>query len=413
MAPARTAKKRPRRKNTGGLYQRKDGMWCAAITLPSPDGQRRRKVIARARKDDALAELNKALDDLRKSGDLPTASPTLAAWLELWFTRIASKRLKVSTRPAYRSKIDNYIVPAIGRVRLDRLNTSHIYRLHEYIEVDRGLSATTALQAHRILAKALTDAEREGRVSRNVAKLVDAPRKAVVKIPHLTNEQHKVMVMSASARSESEAARWIVAFQSGLRPGERLGLTADELLFDRHIIRVAWQLQRLTFVHGCDQTPCGRKRAGNCPQRRLDIPSDQEMRHLEGGLYLTRPKSKAGWREVPMTEAVEAALRWHVETYPPGQEGLVFTRDGQRPIDPSDDAREWKAALEDAGLPHVRRHSSRHTCATVLDELGIPDNVRLLIIGHADKETTALYTHVADERMHDAMRQLGAAMDYR
>lgn len=414
MPRATTAKKRPRprRKNTGGLYQRADGMWCAAVTLPSMDGQRRRKVIARAIKDEARAALDQALDDLRRTGDLATASPTLAAWLELWFTRIASKRLKVSTRPAYRSKIDRYIVPAIGKVRLERLSTAHVRRLHDYIQEDLGLSSTTALQAHRILAKALTDAEREGRISRNVAKLVDAPRKAVVRIPHLSNEQHKVMVRSAGQRDESEAARWIVAFQGGLRPGERLGLTADEILWDRHIIRVAWQLQRLTFTHGCGAFPCDHKRAGNCPERRLDIPSDQEARHLEGGLYLTRPKSRAGWREVPMTEAVEAVLRWQVAEHPPGQEGLVFTRGDTRPIDPSDDAKEWKAALESAGLPHVRRHSSRHTCATVLDELGVPDNVRLLIIGHSDKETTAMYTHVADERTHAAMRQLGEAMAY-
>lgn len=411
MATARTAKKRPRRKSTGGLYQRADGMWCAAVELPAADGQRRRKVIARARKDEALALLNKTLDDLRAAGDLPTASPTLAVWLEQWFNRIASKRLKVSTRPAYRSKIDNYIVPAIGRVRLDRLTTAHIDRLHDYILVDKGLTTTTALQAHRILAKALTDAEREGRVTRNVAKLVDAPRKRVVKIPSLTNEQQKTFVRATGQYDESMAARWIVAFQTGLRPGERLGLTVDELLFDRRVIRVAWQLQRLTFVHGCDGT-CDRKRAGNCPERRLDIPSDQEVRHLEGGLYLTRPKSKAGWREVPMTEVVEATLRWHLDAHPPGQEGLVFTRNGGRPIDPSDDALAWKASLERAGLPHVRRHSSRHTCATVLDELGVPDNVRLLIIGHADKETTALYTHVADERAHAAMGKLGAAMSY-
>jgi integrase len=320
---------------------------------------------------------------------------------------------RFSTRPAYRSKIDNYIIPAIGRYRLERLSTDHVRRLHDYIEQDLGLSATTALQAHRILAKALTDAEREGRVVRNVAKLVDAPKKAVVKISSLNNEQQKVMVRAAGERDEEEAARWVLAFQSGLRPGERLGLTVDEILFDRHIIRVAWQLQRLTFTHGCGETPCGNKRAGNCPQRRLDIPSDQEVRHLEGGLYLTRPKSRAGWREVPMTAAVEAVLRWLLAEHPPGQEGLVFTRDGHRPIDPSDDARQWKAALEDAGLPHVRRHSSRHTCATVLDELGVPDNVRQLIIGHADRETTALYTHVADERTHAAMAQLGLVMDYR
>jgi hypothetical protein len=113
---ALTAKKRPRRKNAGGLYQRAaDGMWCAAITLPSADGQastQGHRAGQEGRRPPAA--LNKALDDLRKTGDLPTASPTLAAWLNLWFTGSPAKRIKVSTRPAYRSKIDNYIVPAIG-----------------------------------------------------------------------------------------------------------------------------------------------------------------------------------------------------------------------------------------------------------------------------------------------------------
>lgn len=406
-----TATKQSRRpKKSGSLYQRaSDGMWVAVVELPS-DGSagRRRKVIARARKDDALAALRKLRGDLERAGDLPTASPTLETWLNLWFAR---KKIKVSTRPAYRSKIDNYIVPAIGRVRLDKLTPAHVYRLHDYIEKEKGLSATTALQAHRILAKALTDAEREGRVSRNVARLVDAPAKAVVKIPHLDNAQHKAMIRGAEG-DPMEATRWLVAFQAGLRPGERLGMTRDGLDFDRRIITVAWQLQRLSYVHGCGGT-CGRKRGGNCPRRRLDIPSDQEVRHLEGGLYLTRPKTKAGWREVPMTPLVYETLRWLVDNTPAGGQGLVFTRDGDRPIDPSDDAKQWKTALERAGLPPVRRHSARHTCSTVLDELGVPENVRILILGHSSEEMAKVYTHVADSRVMDAMRQLGAAMDYR
>src|SRR5690349_20965680 len=126
-----TTKKRPRRKGAGGLYQRADGMWCVAVELPRPDpNKRRRKVIARAKKDDAVRELNRVKEELRLAGDLPTSSPTLEAWLNLWFERIASKRLKVSTRPSYRGKIDNYIIPAIGRYRLDRLSTDHIRRLH-------------------------------------------------------------------------------------------------------------------------------------------------------------------------------------------------------------------------------------------------------------------------------------------
>jgi integrase len=256
------------RKNAGGLYQRKDGMWCAR----SPCRARTASAVARSsrgpRRTTPLAALNKALDDLRKTGDLPTASPTLEAWLNLWFDRIASKRHQ-GQHPAGVPQQDRQLhrpsdrhVPA--RAALDRPRPA-TPRLHHQ---DLGLSATTALQAHRILAKALTDAEREGRVVRNVAKLVDAPKQGRRQDLQPDNEQHKVMVRAAGERDESEAARWIVAFQSGLRPGERLGLTVDEILFDRHIIRVAWQLQRLTFTHGCG--PARRHAATSAPATALN-----------------------------------------------------------------------------------------------------------------------------------------------
>lgn len=404
----------------GGLYRRaSDGMYCCSIELPSPDGKkRRRKVIARAKKADALQALKDARRELERAGDLPTASPTLATWLDLWFTRVATPRLKVSTRSTYRSKIDRYLVPSIGKVRLDKLTPAHVYRLHDYVTKDLGLSPTTALQAHRILAKALTDAQREGRVTRNVATLVDAPRAARVRKEYLDAAQARTL-LQATAADPDEAARWAVALLAGLRQGERLGLTADELDFDRRVITVGWQLQRIAFEHGCGLRakdgawPCGRKRGGNCTDRQLDIPADQEVRHLEGGLYLTRPKSSAGWRQVPMAPLLHEVLKRYVAARPVGKHGLVFTRDGERPIDPRDDSVAWDAALRRAGLPDVVGHSARHTCATLLDELGVPENVRVQILGHASGATTAIYTHVADERTVAAMAQLNGLLDYR
>lgn len=413
-----TAKAR-REKTTGGLYQRKsDGMWCASIELPSVDGKRRRKVIARARKGDALSALRTARKELERTGDLVTSSPTLATWMDLWFTRIATPRLKVSTRPTYRSKIDQYIVPAIGRVRLDKLTTAHVHRLHEYVMGDKGLSPTTALQAHRILAKALTDAMREGRISRNVATLVDAPRKSVSDRAGLTADQARVLLRSVADQPD-EAAMWATALLSGMRRGERLGLTVDELDFTTGTITVAWQLQRLTFEHGCgarlaDKSwPCGVRRGGNCPQRQVPIPPDQEVKHLEGGLWLTRPKSRAGWRQVPMAPMLAEILQRYLEVREPGMHGLVFTRAGGRPIDPTDDTAAWDAALRRASLPDVVGHSARHTCATLLYELGVPEQTRVQILGHSSATTTAGYTHVTDPLMRDAMTRLGSLLDHR
>lgn len=405
--------KNKREKGTGTIYQRAaDGMWCASLELPSPDGtKRRRKVLVRAKKADVVEALRAARRELERSGDLPTASPSLSTWLDLWFDRIATPRLKVSTRPAYRSKIDLYIKPSIGQVRLDKLTPAHVQRMHAFITTDKGLSPTTALQAHRILAKALTDAVREGRINRNVATLVDAPRKAATKIPALDAAQAKTLLLSA-AEDPDQAAAWSVALLTGMRQGERLGITREQVDLDAGTITVAWQLKRLDFDHGCgpragDTWPCGRKRGGNCPDRTVNIPADQEARHLDGGLWLLRPKSRAGWREVPMAPPLHAILTRYLAGRALAPGDLVFTRPDGRPIQPRNDSGAWDAALRAAGLPDVTEHSARHTCATLLFELGVPEQTRIKILGHSSATVTAGYTKVADVAAFEAMSQLG------
>lgn len=409
-----------RAKQTGGLYQRaSDGMWCAAVELPSPEpGKRRRKIIVRARKADALAALRKAQREYERAGDLPTSSPTVAQWCDLWWTRYGKTRLKVSTRATYQSKIEHYIKPALGRIRLDRLSIEHVYRMHDYVTTTKGLAPASALAAHRVLSVIISDAEKEGRVARNVVRIADKPRVAKPPKVYLDNAQARTLLVSVKD-DPSEAARWATAILTGMRQGERLGLTIDMLDFEGESITKAWQLRRIPFEHGCGERsaagwPCGRKRGGNCPRRHLDVPPDQEVVNVEGGLYLTRPKSRASWHTIPMVGLLRDILAAYLEENPPGKMGLIFTREGGRPIDPADDAAAWDAALRRAGLPDVDGHSARHTCNTVLTELGVGVDVRRQILGHASNAINeAVYTHTSDVRVAEAMKQLSAAMDYR
>lgn len=400
---------KPRRDaGSGGLYQDARGLWTAVIELPERDGKRRRKVIRRAKKADAQVALREARKELDRAGDLATSTPTLETWMQTWLT-VRAKKLKPRTLTTYRTYVDRHIVPELGRFRLDKLTPAHVRRLHQRFE-DRGLSSTSALQAHRILAKALTDAEREGKVSRNVATLLDAPSKAVSKRDALTANEARALLLSV-AGDPVQAAHWSVALLAGLRQGERLGLTRECIDLDRRFLTVSWQVQRLAWEHGCGDTPCGRQRAGYCPQRHVNIPAGQEAKQV-AGLWMTRPKTKAGWRQVPIERGLGEVLSLYLDTHEPGPEGLIFTENG-KPVDPKHDYETWRSALEAAGLPPVVLHSARHTTATVLYELGVPEQTRVQILGHSSATTTAQYTHVADPLMHDAMGRLGAALDHR
>lgn len=394
-----------RDKGSGGLYQDARGLWTAAVELP-PDhtGRRRRKVIRRKNKRDALTALRDARKELERAGDLPTASPTVNQWMTLWLDRIAAPRLKPRTLATYRSYTTQHIVPAIGRIRLDKLTPDHVRRVHEHI-TSRGLSPTTALQAHRILAKALEDAVREGRISQSPTEHMDAPRRAVAVRPALSADDARHLLLSCPP---SERARWSVALLAGLRQGEALGITTEALNLDTGMLTVSWQLQRLPYQHGC-RVPCGRRRGGDCPDRRVTIPPDQEVRHVSGGLWLTRPKSRAGWRQVPLAPPLWRALLEH--DGPPGMQGLVFARPDGRPVDPKDDAAAWDAALRAAGLPDVPLHSARHTTATLLHALGVDSDTRQQILGHSSATVTAGYTHISTPVMREAMGLLGGLIE--
>lgn len=401
-----------RTQGAGSIFQRADGMWIARVELPSDDPrQRRRKQVARARKADAVVALREMRRELDRTGDLPTSSPTVETWATLWHTRIAPT-LKPRTADGYRGYLDRYVIPAIGRIRLDKVTTAHVYRVHDLASAD-GRSSTTALQAHAVLRKMLGDAEREGRIGRNPAELAVAPRRALNVRPSLTSEQALTLLAHLERTGDPYLVHAAVALLTGLRQGERLGITAGAIDLDTRTLTVAWQVQRLRFRHGCGTPPtCGRKRGGNCPQRTIAIPPDQEAEHLTGGLWRTRPKSRSGWREVPIVDALVPLLA-PVVVGADRPDVLVLTRPDGRPVDPSDDSRAWDAALRSAGVPDVPVHSARHTTATLLARLGVPEDERVQILGHSSATVTRGYTHRTTGDAREGMGRLGGLLDWR
>lgn len=77
----------------------------------------------------------------------------------------------------------------------------------------------------------------------------------------------------------------------------------------------------------------------------------------------------------------------------------------------------WVRIREEAGLPGLRMHDCRHTWASqgVMNGVGLTTVGRLL--GHRQRETTAIYAHLDDRALHAAAAQaatvIAAAMGYK
>jgi integrase len=61
----------------------------------------------------------------------------------------------------------------------------------------------------------------------------------------------------------------------------------------------------------------------------------------------------------------------------------MFAQPDGKPIDPRRDLTEWKALLREAGLRDARLHDARHTAATTLLLLGVPERAVMDVTGRS------------------------------
>lgn len=426
MAVATVERKKPRRqRGEGSVHWREDlQRWVGQIDLGKDGtGKRRRKTVYSERGETQKRfniRVRKLRQQLDEHGDLPTSDQTVEQWLTYYLNHIAAKDLKPGAWRTYRTSITRHIVPAIGHVRLSKLRVEHIDAMHTYITDTRGLSSTTALNAHRVLSLALNEAVRRGKVPRNIAGIVRAPSKAESTREALTLDE-AVRVLRVAA-NEPLGSTWLASFLWGTRQGERMGLRWSHLdLSPGGKADLAWALQRVGYRHGCvelgEEPTCAKKRGGSCPQRQLAIPRGMAHQQLKGSLCLLRPKSRTSTRVVAVVEPLRLALLRRLEqvereraNYAVNNDLVWCNADGS-PIDPKDDWRAWTQLLVAAGVRHVTGHEARHTTATLLMEAGVDPKVIQDLLGHSDRVTTQGYQHVSLALQRQVLDQLGTQLE--
>lgn len=335
-------------------------------------------------------------DEYRRKGLTKEASsPYLREWLDRWLEDVMKPQLKPRTLKTYSSQIETCIKPSIGGVRLRKLEPKHFRMLEKYVTSDhpekkvRARSTATAQHAYQCLRKALKDAVAEGLLDTNPADKVTPPRVTAQEVRILTPGQAMQQIDTEGDRMRK--LMWKMAYVLGLRQGERLGSIGSEIIYIDGVvcIRVEWQLQWIP---------------------KAEFPASIEHRSLGGSAYLTRPKSKAGVRVLPIPPALAVELLSWIEDNHIGPDDLIFTRNG-KPISHKVDTNWWNASLEMAHLPKVRVHAARHLAATMMMEAGVPENLRVIYMGHTKEKTTMGYTHASLQDLLQAVTKTNGMIE--
>jgi integrase len=116
-------------------------------------------------------------------------------------------------------------------------------------------------------------------------------------------------------------------------------------------------------------------------------------------------KSRAGRRRIGLPDQLVILLRRHRDEQAAeralarnlwSEGGWVFTSPVGAPVNPSTDYHQWKALLKKAGVRNGRLHDARHSAATFLLVLGVPERTVMSIMGWSTTAMAARYQHVTD-----------------
>jgi integrase len=279
---------------------------------------------------------------------------------------------------------------------LQRLAPAHLNGLYaELLANGRldgtgGLSPKTVREVHVILHKALKDAVRWGRATRNIAALADLPSQrssaaARRRSMQTWNAAQLRLFLAADADDPLHYA-WVLAASTGLRRSELLGLRWADV---------------------------------NLAERRLAVR--QRLASVDGVPELSEPKSNRSGRVVDLDERTIAALRnrraaqaeYRLLLGPAWQDfDLVVGREDGRWLHPDWFSELFRRRVEALSLPPIRLHDLRHTHATLLLQAGVNPKIVSERLGHHSVAFTLdTYAHVLPGMQSEAVRRLAELVD--
>lgn len=394
----------------GEFYRKSDKRFC--YSYKDPLGRRRyiydRDLIGLREKEvELLRDKLDGLDLYRRS------TATLNSVFDRYMT--TKYELLGSTEIGYLYNYDHYVRESIGKRLIAEIKYTDIMQFYLKLLTEDDLGIATVDNLQSILHPTFELAVRDEILRKNpttdaIKEISKKGIKKKGKRTGLTKPQLKTY-MEYMATHPVYSKWWplfVVLFGTGLRAGEFVGLTWDDIDLEKRTISVNHSLSYY-------------KKKGEKKSR----------------FHLHRPKTEAGIRIVPMVDSVKMAFEMareeleSCEYEQPEVDGLtnfIFLNKNSKVHNPQTLNREIKdivahynkheeecAAKENREpvlLPKFSLHICRHTFATWLCEVCTNIKVIASIMGHKFVTTTMdIYADPSETKNQEVMAMLGMNMD--
>lgn len=314
-------------------------------------------------------EVKKALliKDLEE-GKVIESKMLVRDWATEWLETYKIGTCSDKTYKDYVRRLDAYILPEIGHIRLKDIKPVHLQRVMQNI---KGMSQSRIDKIYQCLGQLFDAAEQNDLVQKSPARGLNKPKGTSGSHRAITDEERRVILKVAKTHKHG---LWVkLMLFCGLRTGETARVKVCHFDFEK----------KLLFIDGTKTVNA---------QRMVPVPEEilQEVKALNKSPF-----------------------------------DYLFTNETGRPIQPHNRGRMWKSfkramhiemggqLFRDSIIPpymvaeDLVPYCLRHTFCTDLQDAGVPINVARDLMGHSDISLTSkIYTHTTDTVIESAANLL-------
>ncbi|MFE5548310.1 tyrosine recombinase XerC [Streptomyces sp. NPDC056534] len=361
-------------------WDKSKNRYIGAVSLGyTPSGKRHRQKVSGKTKTEVrlkLRELKKELEAGRKASATYTVEQAVSDWL-----KHGLKGRDTASIDTYRSLATNHVVADLGRAKLRDLEAD---ALDHWLDQKSMVLATSSLQmVLSILRRSITQAERRGKVSRNVAELVETPE------GQSGRQSKSLTLMQAKAVLITMPGSWIHAY---VALSLLVGIRTEEV-------------RPLTWSHVKLEVP-----DGTMPHVEVwrSVRREGETKTRKSRRTLAMPKQLvsvlSSLCEAQQAQRALLGLAWSDEDFVFGTDsGQQRTAEGVR--------RAFRSLLKEAGFEDPKAWTPRElrtSFVSVLSDHGIPIEVIARVAGHS---TTHVTEQVYRKQLRPVITQGAEAMD--
>lgn len=337
---------------------------------------------------------NKLAEALKDNEDKKTVKKRMIVmqWYKEWMEIYKVPVIRPNTRRHYEHIFNSLILPELGDMYVDEVKQMHIKWLINLLD-ERGYQWETQNKVRILILDMFNIAIENDYALKNPAKGVRLAKNKPADRVVLSIEQQKDFFECSAGTFYHNL--FVVAVNTGLRPGEICALEEKDLDFDGHVVSVTKTLlyQKLVGDEGKE-------------------------------FHIGPPKTKSSVRKIPMNPACEEALKKQLRLkkvlarkYVKEDEfkDLLFVTRFNTPICAVVLNDAIKRIVNEINLqrdaveqfPIFSAHTFRHTFATRCIEAGILPKTVQKYLGHATLQMTMdLYVHVTEEFQKEEIKKL-------